>query len=483
MKKVILYMGLFALAMFLKIKQLGPDAGISVLFALSFGLAGLHLFEMLLPTLKSGASSKTIKFTTIIVLVALTVTNILARKYEQIYDLSSYQNYSFREQTKEWLGKIQEPIEVMIFIANDQRYFGFAEWFKKQASLYTSHLTVSIKNINKEIELAERYGVKYPNEAVVLAGDQWAKVDNFEEKNLVTGIVRVLNKTSASLCFVEGHGEPHTFEKNESGLKELYDHFRSIGYKVRSIRFDKMNAETIASQCQLVALFAPSTDFLPQEQDVLLELSKSKIPFWIGLERPLPNAMKQWLKTEGLELSEGYIVDQAKIEKNELGRDLNFRPRDFSAILDVLQSSVYMTSAYAVKKISTNPLAIDYTASLSSDPLGRYHLMSSEDTPPYVICWQGQRGDERLRYVCGQVSWMTNKNLNFADNRQMAVAIVQWLLGEEGQGWVQQPVPTEPPIVLSENELLGVKIACLYGIPSLVFALSFGYWFLRRWKS
>ncbi len=482
MKKVILYMVLFVVALVLKINQWLPEMVVAGLFALSFGLAGLHLLETLIPVVSKGAAGGK-KISIFIVVIALLVINILARKYEKVYDLSSFQQYSFREQTIEWLGKIQEPIEVIIFIASDARYFSFAEWLQKQAQLHTPHLTVTIKNINKEIELAESYGVKRPNEVVVISGDQWVKVDNFEEKNLVTGIVRVLNKTSASLCFVEGHGEPHTQEASPDGLKDLYEYLRSLGYKIRGIRFDKMSLDTIVSECQLVALFAPQTAFLPDEEVLLLELSKRKVPLWVGVERPLPETMKHWLTTEGFELSEGYVLDQSKVEKNELGRDLLFRPRDASDIVSRLQNELYMTSAYALKKVGAALSDTHYSASLSLDPLGRYSLVSSTDKPPYNICWQGQNGEERLRYVCGQVAWMNNKNLKFGDNRTLAVSIVRWLLNESSHGWVEQPFPEEEPIVLSENELLFVQIACLYGIPAGVFALSFGYWFLRRWKA
>mgnify|MGYP003967707469 CR=1 FL=1 len=113
------------------------------------------------------------------------IVNIFARYNDKVFDVSWYQLYSLRPQSVDWLKKIEEPIEILIFLRSSDKTFAYAEWFQEETTKLTPNLKVKIQNINKDISLARRYNVTKTGEAVLVSGDQWIKVNNFKDLDLL----------------------------------------------------------------------------------------------------------------------------------------------------------------------------------------------------------------------------------------------------------------------------------------------------------
>lgn len=413
----------------------------------------------------------------------LAVGNFLARRYEVVWDVSRYKTYALRDQTISWLKKIGKPVEVMIFLSNDDKTVGYAEWFQKQANQQTSNIKIALKNINREVLLTQKYGVKHEGETVLVSEDNWVKTDTFGESSLVTGLMRLLSKNNASLCFLIGHGEPdisHTFE-----LGPATEFLNNLGYTTKAVSLDSMAALEIEKDCSVLMVIGSRTEFLPLEAQRLAALMKNlKLPLLFALDLPASQAIQKELQNEGIDLSSDLVVNTGNAKEGIPFTDIVLYAGAISALeIQDVTGKIYLPEVQALSlKSDSQTSFLDWHPFITTPPSGKFHLAEGvEQSEPLTLAAYGlDRYGKIKRILLGSGRLFLPRPFNFGDNRKLIMSSLTWLLGEKEMSWVDSPLKDEPYMQFSVPEEFWLKNTVIYILPGMAFLLLFFFWFKRR---
>lgn len=463
--------------------NVGPEWVQYLCFATSFALFLLLLMDSI-PFFKSGSHFFQKNGFFFVIIALILVFNIISRRYEIPFDLSRAQSYSLRKQTVEWLKKIDIPIQITIFVRSDDKTLHFASWLQKQVSAHTSFVTVSVKNINKEVGLAKRYDIRRSQETVLVSGDHWTKVENFKESTLLPGIMRLLTKSHASLCFSVGHGEPDLKDQSENGLYLLHQFLTKVGYKTTSVSLEETGVDEIEKNCGIFFVVSPRTKFYPQEEDKLFKIADNmNTPLVFAIDPPYSEVMSDLLKKEGLSLSSDVVVYEKNLEKKIPMTDIILYPSQVSTLLNRLRNKVYLPEVLALNVIPSDN-KINWRPLLLTPPEEDYHLMGEKNKSGYFnLGFYGTVGNGPKRVVLGTGRGLLSKNVNFGDNSNLVLSAVGWLLQEQNMTWVMELNSDVVYMSLSDTEKFWLNNMSMYGLPSLVLMALFSYWFQRRLRS
>lgn len=415
----------------------------------------------------------------------IVVISILARRYETVIDFSRYQAYSLRDQTVAWLKKIKEPIRILVFLSSDDKTVGLARWLQKQFNEHTPHIKIEIKNINKDIQLARRYGVEHVQETVLVSKDQWTKVGDFKEQTLVPGIMRLLAKTSMAVCFLTGHGEPDVNDMSEKGLSVLNEFLTNLGYRVRAVALDESDATELERSCGVLMVIGPRTAFLPVEGERLDAIIKrGSLPVFFALDLPVPDTVKEILEKEGLRLRSQLVMNRKNPLKRMPATDIVLYSQP-TVITGDLHGRFYLPEVQALEIADAKETnkSIVWHPFLVTPPVFDFYLMGRKEVSgPYVLGVYGLNDNEPKSVVIGTARAFLGRQVMFGANKNLVLAVIRWLLKEERMAWIEAPLHDEPVMEISSAQEFWIKNTAMYGLPGLAFVVSFFYWFGRRVK-
>lgn len=484
---LLLFMG--SLSLVLIVKNVQPVWTQHLAFGTSLAVLCMYIFSSLkINTGKFGSWCRKKGFKWVVVFL-LGLVIFVSKKYEIIIDYSQASLYSLRSSTIEWISKFNVPVTITIFTESDDQTHSRGDWLQEQISKNTEKVTVEIKNLNREVFLVKKYGITKSGETVLTTGDFWVKIDTFQEQDLVMGLMRLLSRSDATLCFLAGHGEPDISDQNQSGLFGLSGYLQSLGYKVKTVELETKAEETqtLDKICGALFILSPKTAFLDSEKMVLSTLMKTDLPMFMGLDLPVTKAVVDLLADEGLVLSAHVIMNKNNLVQKIPVTDLLVYSKNIDSILNnSIKKKVYQPNVQALEIKETSPQGFSYLSAIEVVANEGYSLLADETAPgPFIIAAAAAKGKKPLRVIFGSGDWLRTKNLDYGDNRQLILGTVRWILAESqiGQTDSQLSLPDPKYMEISEEEHWWVKVLSMYLIPASVGFLCFVYWFQRRVRS
>ncbi len=426
----------------------------------------------------------------------LAVLNLVARKYEQVADLSQSKVYALRQESINWLAKVKEPVKILIFIQNDDKSAPYADWLRKQIHGQTPNIEVEVKSINKEILLAQKYGVNRTGETVLTAGERWVKVGSFKEDILMPGLARLLSKTTLPLCFLIGHGEPDIQDPSPDGLVTLKNRLEDRGYKIEAVSLDQSSPEVVEGKCSALFVISSRTSFYSQEETSFQKLVHAlHLPLLLALDPPVSPSVTRILKEEGLVLTSHLVINKENLKQRIPLTEIFLYPPTtvpHTPLTVTMDKKLYLPEVQglelveAAKNISVNHPS--WTSFLTTPPGVIYNLLEDEAKPgPFTLAASSTKeveGDLQPKMVVfGTGKIFQTKNLNYGDNQQMLVLAIRWLLEEkENIPWISEKAAEERYMILEPWENFWIKNLSLYGLPAFAFLCTFLFWLRRQIK-
>lgn len=427
------------------------------------------------------------------VFLLLAVGSFLARRYEMILDLSQYKSYSLRDQTISWLKEITEPVQIMIFLQNDDKTINYAEWLQKQANQHTPNVKVEIKNINREILLTQQYNVIHTGETILVTRDNWVKINSFGEKELVTGLIRLLSKTTSSVCFLTGQDEPDIFDSSQQGVSHVNALLKNLGYTTQTVALDLMGASAIEKDCGVLLIISPKKGVLPVEAERLATLMKNeKLPLFFALDPPVSEDIQQALLNEGVVLNSQLVVNSHNSADGIPETDIILYPESIvSPIVKNVTEKFYFPTVQSLSltPVSSTPDAQEksllWQSFIATPPNGKFHLIGGEKQSEALLlaAHAVNQDGEAKRLVWGSGKPFLPRPFDFGHNQQLLLGSLSWLLGEEQLGWIDAREKDEVYMKLSEREETWLKNISIYVLPGTAFSTLFFFWLKRRVQS
>lgn len=498
---------------------LGWAIAVAILFA-----AGLRLP---LQTRLTRGKSLVYNLAVIVAAVALTVlANAAIILHDLHLDLTREGIFTPSEQAMAVVQHLQQPVTLTYFYRgqdpNGRRMKDVLEVMGRRNSL----LTVRTVDPDREPSVAQAYGVRLANAAILEAAGRTLQVQSTDESEIAIGIQRVLREKVITACFLEGHSElpmdnfefhthvegieGHSHNDASSKLVQTAGHgigrlrraLEAQGYETRKIVL--ATSPGVPEICQVLIVANPRTTFLPAESAALetyLQHGGSLFAM-LDLGFVLEPRLAALIQKLGVQLPQEAIVDPLSHYSTDAEMvavtSYASSPMTQSVSMTFYPGARPLTPFPPAGSIKTVPLFSSSRDSYTRvvQPVGVRDVEDrkpvahgqSEAATPHVLAVAAEgelpgstAGAPRMRaIIVGDGDFASNSFLPYLSNGDLAMAMVRWLVREERTTAVATRIPVPPMILLSGAQMRAIFLLVEVALPLLVLALGGIVWWRRR---
>jgi len=384
-------------------------------------------------------------------------------------------------------------------------------------------LAIRTVDPDREPAVAQAFGIRLANAAVVEAEGRKVVVQSIDEREIAIGIQRVLRERVPTVCFVEGHNElpmdnfefhthvegvsTHTHGDSSSRVVQTTGHgigrlrriLEAQGYDALKVVLATSGA--VPAACGAVVIANPRTAFLPAESDALaayverggallamLDLGFFPEPRLAGLLRRLGVVLPQVAVVDPLNhyARDAEMVAVAAYENTPVTRSLSMTFFPGVRPLQLVQPEAGVTitplflssrDSYVRPVRATDVRAVDVVQpGLRGDADRRGPSVLGAAAEGALL-----GGTGRFRaVVIGDGDFASNSFLPYLANGDLALSSLRWLLDEDKTAAVKTRIPVPPSIELSRGQMKAVFLAIVVLLPVSVLAMGGLVWWRRR---
>jgi hypothetical protein len=497
---------------------LGWLVAVGALFALALRLP--------LQTRLGAAASRVYAGAVVVLIFAVAaLANVALSLHDAQIDLTRAKVFTPAPEALAVVDRLKQPVRLTYFFQgqdpNGQRAKDIVESMGRRNPL----LEVKTVDPDKEPTLAENFGVKVYNAAVLEADGRRITVRSVDESEIAIGIQRVLRERLVTVCFIEGHSEypidnfefhthfegvaGHSHDHADSGVVLTRGHgfgrlrraLEGIGYDVRKIT--PASEGVIPPECAVTIDAGPRTTYLPGESAALERYLRQggSLLLMYDLGFALGPELAQLLETLGVRLPQAVVVDAQShygtdpemvavtaYEPHPITRDVSFtfypgvRPLELVPpaagikVVPLVSSSADSratpVAAVAERQPEAAPVAV---AAVPPDlPDAKTLAAASEGT------LTGTDARPFRAIVIGDSDFASNSFLPYTANSDLALAMVRWLLRDEQAVPIASRIPAPPQILLTKGQMQAVFLVTVVLLPLSMAALGGLVWWRRR---
>jgi len=386
-------------------------------------------------------------------------------------------------------------------------------------------LLVRTVDPDKQPSVAETYGIRIYNAAVLEADGRRVQVMGTDEGQIALGIQRVLRQRLITICFIEGHNEypidnfefhthfeglaGHSHGESGAGVVLMRGHgagrmrraLETLGYDVRSIIPATLRA--IPAECTAIADLNPRTTYLPGESEALSAYlaggGAALLAYDLGfvLEPRLAAALRRL----GIVVEPDVVVDPLDhystdpevvavpvYEDHPITRRLAlaFFPGIRSISLTAPPPGVALAPLFrsseqsytrAIRSIAEREPGQEAPAQPAGARTGRQVLAAAAEG-----MWPGAPTDAKpFRLVLvGDGDFASNSFLPYMANADLALSMARWLVREDHAPSVTSHIPVPPLVLLTKRQMQQIFLAVELLLPLAVILCGAVVWWRRR---
>jgi hypothetical protein len=497
-------------------------AGWLVAVVLLFGLGvGLPLQ----PRLRRPAGAA---YTTGIIAIAATIAalaNVALTLHDVHFDLTREQVFTPSRQAQHVVDSLDQRVQLTYFYqAQDpagKRARDMVEVLGRRNPL----LRVRTVDPDKQPSVAESFGVRIYNAAVLETDGRRVQVMGTDEDQIALGILRVLRRRVTTICFIEGHNEypidnfefhthfeglaGHSHGEHGAGVVLMRGHgagrlrraLEAVGYDVRKIVLATLPA--IPDQCAAVVDLNPRTTYLPGESEALTTYlargGAALLAYDLGfvIESRLVTALRRL----GIVVEQDVVIDPLDhystdpevvaipvYEDHPVTRQLalTFFPGIRSITLTgpppgVTLAPLFRSSVQSYTRFvrpAAEREATDRVPANSASVRSARHVLA---TTAEGVWPSSTAGSKPFRLVIvGDGDFASNSFLPYMANADLAVSMVRWLVHEERAPSVTSRIPVPPLVLLTKKQMQQIFFAVEVFLPLGVVLCGTVVWWRRR---
>ncbi|MFC1929138.1 GldG family protein [Chloroflexota bacterium] len=237
------------------------------------------------------------------------------------FDLTGVAQFTLTSQTKEALGKLETPVDVLFFYGVsgelDILLRGYAENLLSEYQNYTDQLSIEFIDTDEYPERARQYGITqygtavfesenqhrlvWPQEIVVIEGQEIVAVE--AEHAFTSAILEVTGAVQKKVYFLTGHGESSINTDYSYAKEGLLDNLYKIGV------LDLLFTRSIPEDCTALIIAAPQESINESEIEIIENYLENDGWVMILTNPDSPQEIKQLLSTQGVDIKDGTVID------------------------------------------------------------------------------------------------------------------------------------------------------------------------------
>jgi hypothetical protein len=402
-------------------------------------------------------------------------------------------------------------------------------------SLGRRHPRLHVRTVDpdKQPKLAETYGIRLYNAAILEAGGRRIQVRGTDDNDIALGILRLLRRNVTTVCFIEGHGEypfdnfefhthvetlqAHTHGDKSSSVVQMPGHgagrlrraLEGLGFEIRKII--PATLSRMPGDCAVVIAVNPRTTYLPAESDLLADyLARGGAAlFLLDLGFVVEPRLAGLFATLGVRVEQQVVIDPVDHYSTDLEsvavpvyephsitdrialtfypgiRPLTLLPPPPGVKVAPLFGSSKESYARVVPPVEERqpvrePPADAEAAARTSTPGRRLLGVAVEGTWPDGETKAGAPARPFRAVIVGDGDFASNSFFPYMSNSDLALSMVRWLAREERAPRLRAGVPLPPLILLTGQQMKTIFLLLEVLLPLGVIAVGTGVWWRRR---
>lgn len=419
------------------------------------------------------------RFVLVVFIPLILVANGIARKYDCRWDSSLLKAYTLRSQTIQWLIDLKEPVDVLVFVKQENKTNTVIDFLQEAFRKRTQLINLYVKNINLDVKEAKMYGVTHAGEVVLVSGPKWVKIDKLQERYLIPGMIHMLSQKNLTMCFITGHGERFLDDETSGGLSWLVGRLTDLGNKSKNVSLITSPLSDLNDECTVFASFDSTKDFLKGETDFMTELAKKGKSFMFALGPDTGPILSEWLAEKGLVYGNELIVNPANMARYLPLEQLVVRSTGGTEINSGLADFVIMPKVHPLTLKDPSPWKWDPI--LHTQPIEHFRLESHlEDAREFDLAYQAMDGEKPKMVVFASPDFLSNSFVVQGDNFKLFLNSLRWLLEDKIIPWENSIEVKEQFMEMSDRQLNIVKNFVFFGFPGLALLVCFLIWVKHR---
>lgn len=437
----------------------------------------------------------------VVVLAILTAANVLANRYNKLYDTTSNKRYSLSDQTVKIAKGLKQDATITYF---DQA----KNWrgAKDQLDLYANlsrKIHVNYVDPDKEPQLAREAGIRNYGTAVVEIGKNKNEAKSLTEEGITGAFIRDLKNTTRTVCFVGGSGEHRIDDSDREGYSQFKDLLSKEEYTSKSINL--LQQAEVPNDCTVLVVGGPTGNYLQPEVDAIKKYVEDGGRAFFLLDPPLKlgrsavadnDALSALLQAWGVTPEKDLILDL-----NPVGQVLGVGPQvalvtsyGSHAIVDEMKRSATgfpLTRSLQIKngdKTSVQKLFDSSDSSLATEKLDSPRIDPRDPKNrkgPLTIAAAGtyNTGKENSQgrfVVVGSSAWLANSFLGFNGNSDLALNAMNWLSSDEDLISIRPKERDDRRITMTRAQFNWVRTTSQFLLPLVVIFAGVSVWWRRR---
>ena len=436
----------------------------------------------------------------VLLLIVVALLAQLSLKTNISADWTHNNRYTLSETTIEFLHQLNQEITIQLFISPNNQYKEAAERLLNRYQSYSNFLNIHHINPDLSPTLVRQLNIQQQGEMVVYRGEQKIHVLDLSEQSLTNALISVSRHKEQSLVFIDGHGERNPFNQANINLSIWADELQRKGFKLQSLNL--IEHHRIPNNTSTVIIASPEKDWLDGEISIIKEyINQGGHLLWLA-DPNTYHRLSALAEHLGIEFIDGTVIDP---NAELLGiNDPRFTLINDYANHPISQATSTVTlfpQAVALETINNtvendwNNLSLLNTqentwsksTEIMTSTLTDYSFDQSVDIQgPFSIAHlltriiDNENEQQQRIAVIGDSDFVSNTYIGNAANLELAVALINWLVGDDELIVIPVKTTFDNRLELSPTQSLIIGLGFLLVLPFLLLLIAFIIWKKRR---
>jgi gliding motility-associatede transport system auxiliary component len=438
---------------------------------------------------------------TAVVVAIIVVANVAINRYaDHRWDLTANKQFSLSPQSRKILKELKKPVTIYSF----NRQAG-AQSQRDLLELYSDaspRVEVRYVDPDRDPALARQYDVHTYGTIVVVSGSRHYQTPSADEEGVTNALIRLLTGQKA-VYFMQGHGERDLEGTDREGYSDLKKQFDDENYDVKTLTL--LQTQKIPSDCTLLVIAGPRTDYLPAETDALGKYVEGggRLLVMLDAATDLPNLFKL-LAGWNVTVKDDLVIDtnlMAQLAGAQPTMPLIYRygsspitaPLQRTATLfpftrsfvvgtgggGVVTDALCETTDQSYGVADFNPSMHEVRFRPGKDYKGPLTVAVSASISPAAGDSGAKKPQGRV-VATGTSLLAANVYLGEVGNRDLVMNMVNWLTSEENLISIRPKAHESQHLEMNAQQMRRVLFLGVLGLPLVIILLGVGVWWGRR---
>ena len=460
------------------------------------------------------------------VVAVAALANVALVRHDAHVDLTREQIFTPSREAEAVVDGLRQDVKLTYFFQAQDPAGKRARDMVQVLARRNPRLRVRTVDPDKQPTVADTFGVRIYNSAVLEAEGRRVEVKSTDENEIALGILRVLRQRVTTVCFMEGHTEypidnfefhthfeglaGHSHGEGGSGVVLMKGHgagrlrraLEAVGYDVRKIVTAALPA--IPPACAAVVDLNPRTTYLPGESEALAAYlaggGAALLAYDLGfvieprlgvtLHR-LGIVVEQSVTVDPLDhySTDPEVVAVPVYEAHPITRQvaLSFFPGIRPITLLAPPPGVTLSALFRSSEKSYTRAVRPASAREPDGPTGGPGPATAREGRQVLAAaaegaWPEAAGGSRSfrLVVIGDGDFASNSFLPYMANADLALSIVRWLVREEHTPSVAPRIPVPPLVLLTNRQMQRIFLVIEVLLPLAIVLTGGIVWWRRR---